>query len=232
MASAIRRLLDEISWEGNAVKYRDGGLGRENVLTAEVLQALDFLPRDAFLGQVLRNAHGADAAREQVASDVENQVVDVLVGDLELPELQVRAQPDALLTSDRSYVFVEAKRIKTSAFQEEQLARELLLTAQHAAGRQPLLLLVLGAPPPVRVRGQGVLGIADAVSLGATKIGERLGTTVAMPDPVTMVAWTTWAEVADAVGRAADAYECPDRSALQAIRRLAASVGDAVHAHG
>ena len=38
--SAIGRLLDEISWEGNARKYRGGGLGRENVLTVEVFSAL------------------------------------------------------------------------------------------------------------------------------------------------------------------------------------------------
>ena len=56
MVSAIDRLLDELSWEGNARKYRGGGRGLENVLTAEVFQALDFLPRDAFLGAVLRGA--------------------------------------------------------------------------------------------------------------------------------------------------------------------------------
>lgn len=33
MTSAIRRLLEEISWEGNAAKFHDGGLGKENVLT-------------------------------------------------------------------------------------------------------------------------------------------------------------------------------------------------------
>ena len=78
MSSAIRRLLDEISWEGNASKYRDGGLGKETVLTAEVLQALDFLPREAFLGQVLRMAHGADLARAHASSDAEHLVFDVL----------------------------------------------------------------------------------------------------------------------------------------------------------
>lgn len=33
-SSMIGRLLDEISWEGNAKKYRGGGRGKENVLTA------------------------------------------------------------------------------------------------------------------------------------------------------------------------------------------------------
>ena len=40
--SAMGRLLEEISWEGNARKYRHGGRGLENVLTAEFFLALDF----------------------------------------------------------------------------------------------------------------------------------------------------------------------------------------------
>jgi hypothetical protein len=232
MASTIRRLLDEVSWEGNASRYRGGGLGRENVLTAEVIQALDFLPRDAFLGQqALRNARGADLARDHAASDVENLLVDVLPGDLELPACQIRAQPDALLSSDHSYVFVEAKRIRTAAFQEEQLARELLLTAHHAAGRQPLLLLVLGEPPPIPVRGHGLLGIADAVRLGSELMSERLGKEVSMPNPLTAVAYSTWTDLADSVVRAADAYQNQDQSAVQAIRRIATSAAEAVSAH-
>lgn len=44
-ASVVGRLLAEISWE-RATAYREGGRGRENVLVAEVLMALDFLPGD------------------------------------------------------------------------------------------------------------------------------------------------------------------------------------------
>lgn len=232
MSSPIRRLLDEISWEGNATKYRDGGLGKENVLTAEVWQALNFLPRDAFLGRVLSGAHGADTARSHVARDVENLQVDVLPGDLALPHLPVRAQPDALLRADRSLVFVEAKRIKTSAFQAEQLVRELLLTGHHAAGRTPLLLLVLGAPPPIPVRGHGRLDIADAVALGADLISERLGQDIAIGDPMATIAHITWNEIAGIIKRGAEAYVSADDSALRAIRRIAAAAVDAVSAHG
>ncbi|HEV8555564.1 MAG TPA: hypothetical protein VGR06_04100 [Actinophytocola sp.] len=57
----VGRLLEELSWEGPRVRqYRFGGRGLENVLTAEVLTALDFLPRRGFLGAVLAAAHGAD----------------------------------------------------------------------------------------------------------------------------------------------------------------------------
>lgn len=68
----LSRLLEEISWEGRSVvKYRDGGRGKENVLTAEVLTALDYLPRSAYLGAVLRHAHGAPAAVARAAGEAE-----------------------------------------------------------------------------------------------------------------------------------------------------------------
>jgi hypothetical protein len=69
--SPVGRLLEEISWEGNARPYRRGGRGRENVLTTEVFQLLDWLQRHAFLGAVLNAAHGADEVRSEVADDVE-----------------------------------------------------------------------------------------------------------------------------------------------------------------
>ena len=52
--SVIGRLLEELSWVGHTIKsYREGGRGFENVLTAEVFQALDFLPRSNFLGKII-----------------------------------------------------------------------------------------------------------------------------------------------------------------------------------
>lgn len=44
--STLGRLLQELSWVGSNIRaYRNGGLGFENVLTAEVLTVLDYLPR-------------------------------------------------------------------------------------------------------------------------------------------------------------------------------------------
>ena len=83
--SAIGRLLTELSWSGRSIRqYRHGGAGFENVLTAAVLQALDFLPRTAFLGSVLKQAHGADQARESLVRTVEQAEVTVLPGDIAL----------------------------------------------------------------------------------------------------------------------------------------------------
>jgi hypothetical protein len=160
--STLGRLLQELSWEGRSVRnYRDGGLGRENVLTAEVLTALDYLPRTAFLGAVLAAAHGADQARSQVMSEVEEAVITLLPDEVRLqprnPHQQdgLVVQPDAIISSSNSYVLVEAKRLRRSSFQPEQLAREYLAVTQQANGRTPLLLLILGAPPPVAGRASG-----------------------------------------------------------------------------
>jgi hypothetical protein len=129
--SVLGRLLQEISWSGSSVRaYRDGGRGYENVLTAEALTALDFLPRAAFLGGVVSAAVGADEARGVLASQVEEASVtllpdDLLLGSKNTPhDDRVVVQPDGILTSPQCYVLIEARRIRRSSFQPEQRARE------------------------------------------------------------------------------------------------------------
>jgi len=62
--SVLGRLLEELSWVGITIRdYRNGGRGFENVLTAEVFQALEFLPRQSFFGTVIEASHGAAKAR-------------------------------------------------------------------------------------------------------------------------------------------------------------------------
>lgn len=68
--SMVGKLLEEVSWE-HATSYRQGGRGRGNVLSAEVLMALDFLPRDRFLGAVIRAADGAEPARNVLIKEIE-----------------------------------------------------------------------------------------------------------------------------------------------------------------
>lgn len=131
-ASPIGRLLEEISWEGNANPYRDGGRGKENVLTVEALTPLDYLPRQSFLGQILREAHGADQARTRVASEIEQAHISMLPGDIYLGQSEVNLQPDAIIVGPSSYVLIEAKRIRRSSFQENQLAREFVAVLQES----------------------------------------------------------------------------------------------------
>lgn len=229
MVSAVRRLLDELSWEGNARKYRNGGLGLENVITAEVFQALDFLPRQAFLAPVLAGASGA--VLEQAHTEIEQAVIDVLPGDLAHPALKVRTQPDVCIELPSTFVLVEAKRPRASSFQADQLAKELIVAAAHSRGRRPVLLLVLAAPPPVRVKGHGPRDIEDAVRLGQAMISARHGRPVEVPDTRETVAWTTWANIGAQVAAALQDYDNPDPSTYNAVARVAMTVSDALKAH-
>jgi len=218
--SALRGLLREISWEGKTVKrYRLGSQGFENVLTAEALQALDFLPRTAFLGSVVAAAHGADRARRRIIEEIESAKMDLLPGPhylarggLGLKELVV--QPDAIVTSPRCYELVEAKRIRTSSFQPEQLAREYALVMRTAKERHadtPLLFLVLGEKPPVHVGGAGrvlpeqsIRGYLAAVRERSDPDGLDLEAMFAqIPESL---AWVTWDEVKTAVAASRAAF--------------------------
>lgn len=232
MTSAIRRLLDEISWEGNARKYRGGGEGKENVLTAEVFQALDFLPRTAFLGAVLDVAERRGCSATTSLSDsVESMTFDVLPGDLGADGWGVRVQPDVLLSSDDTLVFVEAKAIRRAAFQTEQMARSVLVAQAHAAGRRAVLLLVLGAPPPIAVKGLGRMTPEEAVVSGMAAIAARRPAMI-NEDTNVEILWITWSEIAQATAASAAAFPARDQSVSGCLRRLADSLVSAVAFHG
>ena len=71
------------------------------MLTAEVLWSLSCLPRAAFLAEVLRHAHGADAVRMQAAAEVEEAEVTLLPEQIELGPDRLVVQPDATVISGR-----------------------------------------------------------------------------------------------------------------------------------
>lgn len=241
--SVVGRLLAEVSWE-KASKYHNGGLGFENVLTAEALQGLDFLPRRHFLGSVMQAVHGlgvgADAAKEKLVNEAEDAVFRLLPSQnyyLRPSEETLNVQPDATIETSGVFVLVEAKRIKSSSFQRGQLAKEYVLAVREARHRLPLLLLVLGQEPPVRVEGRGRLGFAEAVLQDLEAIYERTeGLQVSLDELVrglqSCVAWITWNEVAEAVEGALRRFRCEDTSVRACVDRIAASVVEAVRRHG
>lgn len=231
VTSAIRQLLDEISWEGNAVKYRGGGVGKENVLTAEVFQMLDLLPRTHFLARVLEGltcVSGSLTAR--LPTQAEMMQIQVLPGDLVNADPPVRVQPDVLLSSQSLLVFVEAKAVKRAAFQASQIARELLVTRTHAEGRRAVLMLVLGGAPPVAVRGHGRMSIDDAIAFGGAGLvgaGREFDRESIGVD----VCWTTWQLIAETVSISAASFANPDPSVVAAVRRQAAVLQTAIAVH-
>jgi hypothetical protein len=164
-------------------------------------------------------------------ADIEQAVVDLLPGDLTHPDLDIRAQPDVRIDSPAAFLLVEAKRLRRSSFQADQLAKELILAAEHARDRHPVLLLVLGAPPPIRAQGHSALSIEDAVHVGHERISARHGRQVAAPNQLDTVAWTTWAEIGARVEAALPTYDNPDQSTYNAVARVAKTVADALQVH-
>lgn len=235
--SVIGRLLEEVSWEGERVRaYRDGGRGRENVLTAEVLSPLSYLPRDAFLGEVLRSAHGATDARMGAAGEIEDADLVLLPDESLLLGSTVVVQPDATLATPGHFVLIEAKRIRSASFQPEQLAREYVTLLDQAATRVPLLLLVLGSPPPVAVKGHGRLDPIDAVT---SQLGAVLARTIGYEEDATSLvaqlpetlAWITWAEIREVIRRQAAHFPNATDGLAGTINRLAEAAITAIDWH-
>jgi hypothetical protein len=241
--SVLRRLLAELSWAGATIRaYRDGGHGYENVLTAEVLQALDFLPRRRFLGQVLQSATGADESRRLLVEEIEEAAVTLLPGSQHLipsgahHRYRLPVQPDGIIKGPRTYTIVEAKRIHASSFKPEQLAREYVLALRDAGECRPLLLLMLGEAPPVHVAGRGRLGIEEGISLHLKSVLTRaenhsFSFAEAHARIPEVVCWITWAEIARVVQNQLQHPDGHDESVNRCIQRLCTTISEAVSWH-
>ena len=236
-SSVLGRLLEEISWEGTNVRgYRNGGRGRENVLTAEVLGPLSHLPRSTFLSAVLRAGHGADETRETAAAEAEQVEITLLPEQSQLAPGGIVVQPDGLLQTPSCHILLEAKGMGRSAFQPEQLAREFVCVIREAGAARSLLLLVIPSRPPVPVRSHGRLSLPNAIGLHLGSVVER---TPGMHDTTDTllsripecVAWITWHEVREAVANANfDATTLPAPVAAT-IQRLRDALIDAIDWH-
>ena len=135
---------------------KEGGLQTENVLFALVLQGLDFLPRREFLGAVIDRAEGGGPETKRLfMQQVEQAKIEFLpsfdfrVGEQHDHTKTVR--PDARITTDDTFVVVEAKRARGGRFKHEQLAREYVTTVREAHQKHPLLVLLVDGGPEVKV---------------------------------------------------------------------------------
>jgi hypothetical protein len=235
----VGKLLEEVSWE-HATSYRQGGRGRENVLSAEVMMALDFLPRDRFLGAAIRAAKGAERARNVLINEIEEAELRFLPGDMTLAPSragndQLVVQPDAVITSPSSFVLVEAKRVRASSFQPEQLAREYVATMAHAGTRIPLILL-LGAEPPVLVRGRGRMSLEQAISSELESVlfrakNEQLALDGLVERIHDVFCWITWTELSAVIGNQAADFSTTDPSVNASVQRLANSLRSSIAWH-
>jgi hypothetical protein len=236
--SVIGHLLEELSWSGRKIKeVRGGGRGIENVLTAEVLQALDFLPRTAFLGAALRTAHaGSSLLKETLLAEVEHAALTVLPGSMDLFD-QVKpprvVQPDVVISTARAYCLVEAKGLGQSSFQACQLARELALAHQDAAGKMPALILILKTPPPIRIRGQGCFEIQAAIEANLIQVvSDDVRRKLICSQIAETVLWITWSEIASAVSGSLQDFKTDVPSTHACVARLAGALLSAIRWHG
>lgn len=205
------------------------------MLTTEVFNLLDLLPRSYFLAGVLSAAHDANQHRSKVTRESEQVGLVVLPGDVSAlrPDGSRSAwsvQPDVVLESEASVVWVEVKRIRASSFQEHQLARTLSALVTTAAGRTPLLLLILADPTPVPVRKVGRVSIAAAVEHSADHVSDILQAD-ALREAVSVIAWITWDELRQAVAHAQQAYFNPDRPTTASVERMAEALLRAIAWH-
>ncbi|MEU4746202.1 hypothetical protein AB0G02_37875, partial [Actinosynnema sp. NPDC023658] len=125
--------------------------------------------------------------------------------------------------------------IGRSSFRPQQLAREYLAVHREAGDRTPLLLLILGSPPPVLVDGGGRLPVHDAIALHLPTV---LGLT---PHPLPLdeltaripevCAWTSWRELTDTVTAQHGRTTTADPSTAAAVTRLVTSITRAVTRH-
>jgi hypothetical protein len=238
-SSIVGKLLEEISWE-KAKDYRAGGQGRENVLTAEVLVGLDFLPRTHFLGAVIQAAQGADDARKKLSSEAEELQMHFLPGDYspgsDGHKAKLVVQPDAIFETPSTYTLVEAKRIRYGSFQPEQLAREYVTLMSKAGTATPSLFL-LGVTPPVRVKGNGQLGIAEAVGRFLSPVLERVGGQTLPSESELMeripevFCWLSWPELDRCIREAANTYVGGHHSGDASVGRIASFIQNAVAWH-
>jgi hypothetical protein len=241
--SVLGRLLEELSWAGSSIRgYRQGGRGYENVLTAEVLGALDFLPRTRFLGAVISAAHGADRARQQLIAELEDAELVLLPPEIKLRasaptyQAQLVVQPDGWIETPTCRVLIEAKRIRASSFQPEQLARQYAALWTNLGPKTPLLLLILGSPPPITVKGTGKTTPEAAVGAHLAAVLARsdrseLDSDTLLSRVSDVVAWITWDEINAIVTAAADSYPASDPSVRGTIARLTESVVESIARH-
>lgn len=236
-SSAIGRLLEEISWTcSHVTTYRGGGLGFENVLTTEVFQALDFLPRTPFFGSVIDSAHGGATGRALLRLEAELAEFLLLPGERHLvadniPRIEV--QPDVIIATPSVYCLVEAKRLRQSSFQWLQLAREFLLAHHLAEGRIPLLCVILNKPPPVLVQSHGRRSLPEAIIAGLPQVIQQADAIGGWHEKIDQtVIWFTWHEITEATRGQLQSLEIANPSVAASIRRLGESLTGAIERHG
>jgi hypothetical protein len=172
--------------------------------------------------------------------EIEEAEIHFLPGDMTLAPNrtgndQLVVQPDALISSPSMLVLVEAKRVRASSFQPEQLAREYVATMAHTGTRTPLILL-LGAKPPVLVRGRGRMTLEDAISSELESVlrranNEQLALERLVERIHDVFCWITWSELSAVIASQTAGFSTTDPSVNASVQRLANSICSSIAWH-
>ena len=246
--SVIRQLLHDVAGEGERAKrYKNDGYKDENALTAEVLQGLDFLPRRHFLGEIIQQSHSisdsANIAEIKSALAEQSEDMELVFQPEGLPfrgdsrHQTEFVNPDGLFeTKDVAYILIEAK-LKQGSFGSEQLAREYVVLMREARDRTPLLLLILGRGPLVRVEGhKDPQRIKESIEGGLKSVRSKVECQYSFSELVDRVdrtvAWITWKEITEIVCRQLDCFAAESSSTRAAVKRVADSIVKAIEFDG
>jgi len=247
-SSLLANLLGGISWEGRKVnkKYRNGGRGIEEVLTTEVLLGLEFLPRWPFINNVIESVsrEGASSVPFLTAQEIQSLRFlskpsgrHALKPDAPTHQAAIDVQFDALAETDQSRIFIEAKKIGRSSFQEEQMSRTLIIALRESGRLKPRVLFILGSAPTVHVKNVGRVGVKEGI---LARLEDVYHKTEYLDFPISYakdainecVAWITWDEIAQSVRTTMLEYENADSSTYSSVDRIASFIQDSVRWHG
>jgi len=112
-----------------------------------------------------------------------------------------------------------------------------VLALRDAGPRTPILLLILGTAPPVRVTKHGRLSLQEAVSLYLDAVLAKAENHSFTPEHARsiigdVICWVTWHEISTVIQAQCDAFHTTDLSLKACINRLASSITAAIDWHG
>jgi hypothetical protein len=114
-----------------------------------------------------------------------------------------------------------------------QLAQELTLTHQDAAGKKPALMLILKTPPPIHIRGQGRFEIQAAIEADLIQaVSDDVRRQLICSQITETVLWITRSEIASAVSGSLQDFRIDDTSIHACVTRLAGALPSAIKWHG
>jgi len=107
---------------------------------------------------------------------------------------------------------------------------------REAKGRLPLLLIVLGEQPPIKISGHGRKTINDAIKYNLKNVLNKTEGSIYDIDTLegmidSSVAWITWEEIKQLIISQLISFENSSRSIYGCVSRLVYSITESIERH-